>query len=105
MNKLHVNSMVCERAFVCFEMKQTVLAFRNSITATRSFICFLYEGIQLDIWTPALNHRRRRRNETFCFVFFLLCFFFLRRINYINVALRHWWKKKTLRLLAYSYPK
>lgn len=42
-------------------------------------IHFIYEGIQLDIWTPALNHRRRRRrsrhNETF-FVssFYVSCF-------------------------------
>lgn len=41
-------------------------------------IHFIYEGIQLDIWTPALNHRRRRsrHNETF-FVssFYVSCFY------------------------------
>lgn len=34
-------------------------------------LCFFYEAIQLDIWTPALNHRSRFETRLITFCFFL----------------------------------
>lgn len=40
-------------------------------------LSLFYEAIQLDVWTPALNHRRR--NETY-YIFFLADLFSLSNV-------------------------